>query len=317
MTIKDIILSSGDFISLQREIQEKKNANTIMLISKDEDYSFEFARLLSCLIFNGGEWIMNENFVKVNANSHPDLKIYPTKNQLLVADSEEIVSESSVKPIFADKKIFIIKGIEKSMEASQNKLLKTLEEPSKDAYFILTTSNLNLVLPTIKSRCNKVELAKIDKDIILNLISSENNEIVACLSDGLIGRAQKLSKIKNLKVLFDGVVDCLTRLSSSKDVLVFAKKLLPFKDDFDLLIEIFSVLIEELIYILSDKVNLIKLPSFRERLERVKNDYSFEALIEIQKLIANAVKEMSYNCNFTLVIENLLLNILEVKYLCK
>ena len=30
-----------------------------------------------------------------------------------------------------------------------------------------------------------------------------------------------------------------------------------------------------------------------------------------------AVKEMQYNCNFTLVVENLLLNILEVKYLCK
>ena len=317
MNIKDIIISSPDFLSLQREIKAGKSAKSILLISKDEDYSFEFARLLSCLFFNNGEWSENENYQKVVANAHPDLKIYPTKSQLLVADSQEIVFESSVKPIFGDKKVFIIKNIEKSMEASQNKLLKTLEEPSKDAYFVLTTTNPNTVLPTIKSRCWKVELSKLDKNLIATFVGGENNEIISALSDGLIGKAEKLTKIKNLKSLFESVLDCLTRLSSSKEVLVFAKKLTPFKDDFNMFIEILSLLIEELMFIRANKFELCKLLSYRQKLENVKNDYSFDALIEIEKLIAQAVKEMLYNCNFTLVVENLLLNILEVKYLCK
>ena len=318
MTIEEIICASHNFLSLQKEIQEGKNAKTILLISKDEDYSFEFARLLSCLIFNNGHLEQNEDYIKVMASSHPDLKIYPIKNQLLVADSEEIVFESSVKPIFADKKIFIIKNIEKSMEASQNKLLKTLEEPSKDAYFILTTQNANLVLPTIKSRCWKVELNKLGREVISSYIgNSENNEIVTALSDGLVGKAEKLLKIKNLRTLFDSVFDCLTRLSSSKEVLVFSKKLVSFKDDFTLFVDILSMLVEELIFIVAGKLELAKFPSYLERLTRVKYDYSIKALVEIQKLISQAVKEMQYNCNFTLVIENLLLNILEVKYLCK
>ena len=318
MNIGEIVCSSADFKSLQEEIKAKKNAKTVLLIAKDDEYAFEFARHLSCLLFNDGEWEENEHFVKVMASSHPDLKIYPTKNQLLVADSEEIVFESSIRPIFADKKVFIIRNIEKSMEASQNKLLKTLEEPSKDAYFILTTTNANLVLPTIKSRCSKRELSKLDNKIISSYVAScENVEIVTALSDGLVGKAQKLSKIKNLKTLFEGVFDCVARLSSSKEVLSFSKKLAPFKDDFNLFVEILSMLMEELIFLRAGTSDLLRLPHYKDRLELVKKDYSFEAIAEIQKLISQAVKEMSFNCNFTLVVENLLLNILEVKYLCK
>lgn len=318
MDIKNVILGCDDFKDLQNEIVAGKGSKTILLISKDEEYSFEFARLLACAFFNDGKWEENEHYLKIEAGAHPDLKIYPTKNQLLVPDSEEIVFESSVKPIFAGKKVFIIKNIERSMEAAQNKLLKTLEEPSKDAIFILTTSNDNLVLPTIKSRCAKVELKKLSKEIISSFfLNHPNVEIITTLSDGLIGKAEKLSKFKNLENLFEGVLDCVTRLSSSKEVLTFSKKLAPFKDDFSLLIETLSLLIEELIFIRASKMDLLRLPSFCERLVAVKSDYTLEALVEIQKLIAHAVKEMSYNCNFTLVVENLLLNILEVKYLCK
>ncbi len=318
MTIQDAILFSADFVRLQKEIKEGKNPKTTLLISKDEDYSFEFARLLACVNFSGGQVVEDEDYAKVMAFSHPDLKIYPTKNQLLVADSEEIVFESSVKPIFADKKIFIIKNIEKSMEASQNKLLKTLEEPSKDAYFIITTTNADLVLPTIKSRCSKVELGKLDQSVIGTMLAdNENKEIILALSDGLVGRAQKLAQTKNLKGLFEGVLSCLTKMASSKEVLAYAKKLAPFKDEFSLLMETFSVMVEELIFIRAGKRNLSKLGQFGDELAFASGDYTLDALVEIQKLITKAVKEMAYNCNFTLVMENLLLNILEVKYLCK
>ncbi|MBO5344471.1 MAG: hypothetical protein J6A51_01055, partial [Clostridia bacterium] len=137
------------------------------------------------------------------------------------------------------------------------------------------------------------------------------------LCDGLVGKAEKLSKIKNLRVLFEGVLDCITRMKNSKEVLTFSKKLSSFKDDFGMFVEILSVLIEELLFLQAGKHNLVRLPSYSERLTHAKADYSIDALVEIQKLISQAVKEMSYNCNFTLVVENLLLNILEVKYLCK
>ena len=42
---------------------------------------------------------------------------------------------------------------------SQNALLKTLEEPGPNNYFLLTTSKISALLPTIISRCQKIRIA--------------------------------------------------------------------------------------------------------------------------------------------------------------
>ena len=110
-----------------KEAQKGSLSKSILLISKDNLYSFDMARLIASIILNNGEFIDNENYLRVVANSHPDLKIYPQKDKLLVSDSEEIVFESYASPIQGDKKVFIIKDFDNSMESAQNKLLKLLE----------------------------------------------------------------------------------------------------------------------------------------------------------------------------------------------
>jgi DNA polymerase-3 subunit delta' len=52
-----------------------------------------------------------------------------------------------------DVKIYVIYGLENATAQAINSLLKFLEEPPSNTYAILTTRNLNGVLPTIKSRC--------------------------------------------------------------------------------------------------------------------------------------------------------------------
>nr|WP_307908795.1 AAA family ATPase [Mycoplasmopsis bovis] len=49
-------------------------------------------------------------------------------------------------------KIIILKEIDKASNASLNALLKSIEEPSDDTIFLLTTKNLSAVLQTILSR---------------------------------------------------------------------------------------------------------------------------------------------------------------------
>ncbi len=313
--LHDIVLSSNEFKMLENELKDGKMAKSILLISKDEKYSFYFAKLLSCLLFDRDIKDESENYIKVFSNSHPDLKIYPSKGKLLVQDSEDIVFESAVKPIFADKKIFIINKIEESMEAAQNKLLKTLEEPLPNVYFILTTKVLSQVLPTIRSRCTKIELGKI-KDIE-KYMPQQNKTLALALSDGYIGFAQKYASMENLDEIFNSTLDIVTKLKSSKNVLKFSTKLLAFENEKELIFEILSLIFEDLLYLKNGKQNLMRLKTSITQLESVEREYTVEAIIEIEKLINKAMLELSYNCNFNVVIENLILNILEVKYLCK
>ena len=316
MDIVDCIIKSDNFANIKQEVQRGVIAKALLLMSKDESYALSFAKVLASLILNNGNEERNENFERVLLESHPDVKIYPQKDKLLVADSEEIVNESFMLPVQSDKKIFIIANFANSMESAQNKLLKVLEEPPKNVYIILTCSNINLVLPTIRSRCNKYELAKVSDKIIEELFANHDNyNIIKCLCDGYIGKAENLANNKNLNFLFESAISVITGLKSSKQVLTYAKNLTDNKEYFNLFIEVISLALEDLIAIKNEKS--VRLAFIKERLENVSNDYSIKAICEIQSLLNNAVKEQSYNTNLTLIIENLLLNILEVKYICK
>ena len=315
MELERIITKSQDFLNLQEEVGAGKIAKAILLVSQDEHYSYEFALCLASLIFNGGKQLENENYLKVRSLSHPDLKLYPQKEKLMVADSDSIVEEASIKPIFADKKIIIIRNIDNAMEQAQNKLLKTLEEPAKNVFFILTASSLNQVLPTIRSRCNKTMLAKLPLAVTRELCQGDN--LVSALCDGYAGKALALLNKENLKGVFDGVLSAVTQLKNSKSLLTYSKKLASFKDDFNLIIEIFSLIFEDMLLIKAGKKSYVRLKESLSALQMVESEYTISVISEIRKLLNNAVKEMTFNCNFTLVIENLLLNILEVKYICR
>lgn len=316
MNMTDIISQAKDYGLICQEIAKGTLAKAVLIISKDSVYGYEFAKMVAISLLNNGQQLKNENFTRVEIGSHPDVKTYPQKDKLLVSDSEEIVLESYALPVLADKKIFIIKDFDNSMEAAQNKLLKILEEPPHNVYFILTCSNSNLVLPTIRSRCNKYELAKLSQELIAKYVQVDNAALITSLSDGYIGRAEFLSKFKNLQHLFDSTVSVLAKMKTSKQVLLFSKNLLMYKDNFSLLIEILSLALEDLLILKSGGSN-VRLQTVKQDLINVQGEYSIRAICEIQSLLDKAVKEQSYNGNVTLIIENLLLNILEVKFICK
>lgn len=60
--------------------------------------------------------------------------------------------------------LIIIYDIQKATAEAQNSLLKILEEPPPDTLFILTSGNIELILPTVVSRCKIVTDTKTRKD---------------------------------------------------------------------------------------------------------------------------------------------------------
>ena len=315
--INDVIKKSKQFESLQKEIENGTLSQSILLLSKDDFYAYHFAKMLASLIFNDGKLIQNENFEKVEFSSHPDLKEYPAKDKLVVSDSQEIVAESFVKPVFANKKIFIIKNFDDANEPAQNKLLKVLEEPPKGVYFILFGGNDNQILPTIKSRCNKIVLEKVSREDIVDFLDNmQNAEMIASLCQNQIGRALELVRNKNATALFNCCLDVIVKLKASKDVIKFSSKILSYKEPLSKILEYFSLMIEDILFIKSGVENL-HIPPIKLALSGVSEEYSVGAICQIQKALDKASKELDFQTNPTLVLENLLLNMLEVKYLCK
>lgn len=311
----DYILQEENFLTLKRERQKGTFPKSLLLCGKDKLYLYEFARACALLLVDDKLDLKSEAAQKTMLGANPDVKIYPQKDKLLVSDSEEIVDESFIKPIFSQNKIFIVREIENSMDSAQNKLLKVVEEPSNNVYLILTTTNLELVLPTIRSRCNKLELGKLSDTVIEKELAFKGEpSTILALADGSLGRAQELAKMKNLEALCQDAVGVFAEMKSSKQVLSQAKSLLSSKN-VSLILEIFSQIVEDLINIKCKRE--VRLFAYKSQLSAAQGEYTLRALCEISNLINKANKELMYNVNSTITLENLLLNILEVKYLCK
>ncbi|MCH8825633.1 MAG: DNA polymerase III subunit delta' [Chloroflexi bacterium] len=81
----------------------------------------------------------------------------------------DVQKEASLKPYEGRYRVFIIDGAEQLTEEAANALLKILEEPPEGVVFLLLTSDTGSILPTIISRCQRIEL----RPLALELIARE------------------------------------------------------------------------------------------------------------------------------------------------
>ena len=70
----------------------------------------------------------------------------------------------------------LIHNAERMNPATANALLKTLEEPSPDTYFVLTTQNHNALLPTIVSRCQSLKFAELTTDTLRKIVEANGRD---------------------------------------------------------------------------------------------------------------------------------------------
>ena len=93
------------------------------------------------------------------------------KGNISVNEAEEINKIMSLKSYEGGYKVMIIWMAENMNTECANKLLKLIEEPSAETVFLLLTENQSAIIPTIKSRCQKINIPPIDtKDIAESLI---------------------------------------------------------------------------------------------------------------------------------------------------
>jgi len=319
MSITEIIKNQDFF----KNIVEKKENNTLsnaILFFCDDNFTNQKVLILTALMLEYQTTfdLFNEDsaeFKKIESGVDLDVKIYPKNNEkLLVADSNEIVAECFIKPVNLPYKIFVVNNFGSSTEEAQNKLLKVLEEPPANVFFLLGASSEERVLPTIKSRCDKVKILPLAAEEICQITDISLAQI---LGGGYIGKTLALAKNDNLNMLVEFGVSLLTQLKNSKQVLRFSKKILEEKEHLPLILEVVSLCIEDIIKLKCESEHLCKLTRFVDDLRDVEPEFSVESLCEISKLISRLREKIEFNANLTVAVDNFLLKMLEVKYLCK
>ena len=109
---------------------------------------------------------------KVLAGIHPDViwvrreaKDSELRREILVGQIRRMTADAVLAPNEAARKVYIVDQADRMNQQAQNALLKALEDPPGHACFILCAAAADGLLPTVRSRCVRVDVgAREQKD---------------------------------------------------------------------------------------------------------------------------------------------------------
>ncbi len=181
--------------ALTRMLEAKTVPSTLLFSGPDGVGKHKFALAFTCALFGSG------HTPKLLSGNHPDLHILLPEGKGVMHPIESIrqtIAETGLPPFEAPAKVFVIDEAHQMLPSSSNALLKTLEEPPPGTYFILLSSQPELMLPTILSRCRKIPFFPIPQKQIEEWVSAQGEipparaKQIAFLAHGSLARAHTL-----------------------------------------------------------------------------------------------------------------------------
>lgn len=106
-------------------------------------------------------------------------------------------------PVEAEARVIVFREAERMTEDAQNALLKSLEEPPADTCFILTTSQPEALLPTIRSRCRTIPFGPLPAEVIAGWLRERGLEPKTGVPDPAVLARGSLKRA--LRILEEGV----------------------------------------------------------------------------------------------------------------
>jgi DNA polymerase-3 subunit delta' len=157
----------------------------------------------------------------IEAGSHPDMRHLERLVNEKTGNLARSISVDQVRgladlfdlsPAMSDWRVVIIDSVDELEPAGANALLKMLEEPPPNSIFFLVSHAPGRLLPTIRSRCRRLDFQALDDDVMASILeaqtpgvgTAERQRIIA-MSFGSAGRALAfaelgLAKLEDLAV---------------------------------------------------------------------------------------------------------------------
>lgn len=165
-----------------------------------------------------------ESCKKIINNCNPDLikLVRDTEKKADIIRIDEIrlqiVESMYERPYNGNHKVYIIEDADKMNVQAQNAILKTLEEPPEYAVLILTTTNVERLLPTIISRCIVLNMRPVEDELIKQYLRERGRlldtgiDIVTAMAGGNVGKARLLSEDEEFNEFQESIIDILKDL---------------------------------------------------------------------------------------------------------
>ena len=260
---------------------------------------------------------------KALGKNHPDIIMVDHEKPDVITIKEireKVIHDVAIKPYCGKYKIYIIPDAELMNIQAQNALLKTIEEPPAYAIIILLASNADALLPTIQSRCVRLDLKVVSDSLVKQYLMERlqvpdyQAEIDASFAQGSIGIAKEAATSEEFSKMTQ---NALRILKSVHKIQVYEladeiKALSDEKHNINDYLDIFQFWFRDVLMFKATREvdNLV----FKQEINYIKeqaSQRSYENIEKILEAIESTKVRLRANVNFDIAIELLFLTIRE------
>ncbi len=134
----------------------------------------------------------------------------------------EAIDRAAYRPFEGRRRLVVVDPADALVDVAQEALLKTLEEPPPASVFVLITSRPDVLLPTVRSRCQRLRFGPLSPGDVADVLIREHDvepadaHAAAAAADGSVGRALAGSA-EDANDARDAAAQLLQRTATSTD----------------------------------------------------------------------------------------------------
>ena len=134
---------------------------------------------------------------RIQRGVHPDVIVIEPGDMgsIKIEQVRDVIDRAEYRPFEGRRRVVIIDEADALVDAAQNALLKTLEEPPSASIFVLVSSIPDSLLPTVRSRCSRLRFAGLSPAEVTEILRRDHGygeqdaRAAAIDAEGSVGRA--------------------------------------------------------------------------------------------------------------------------------
>lgn len=193
--MKQLLRETNVYRALFEDARRGVCTHAVLAVFSDEVYLRALLTQCAAAFFGAEEGSREAKLIE--EEHFADCVFYPAPEGKLTAETcAAILEESMLRPVEGDRKLFVLDAFQNATPLVQNKLLKLFEEPPEGVYFLVGTTNVHAVLPTVRSRMQTFEVAPFFEESIAAALcrmhGEEGANEAAAACGGIFSVAEKL-----------------------------------------------------------------------------------------------------------------------------
>ena len=258
--------------------------------------------------------------VRVSSRNHPDVHWIEKDGQSIKNEQVDYLrKEFSYSSLESTRKIYIINDAQTLTNQAANRLLKFLEEPLIETTAILLTDNIQAIIPTIRSRCQLIDLQPLDtvllqKEMVAANLTEQQSRLMSAITYN-IDEAIELNNDETYQTIIKAAQQMIERIVNDYEnrfIQLHQDWLTKIKDrkDTEYGLDLLLLGFKDIAYMQIGKEESLVFFNKTDQLLKTATEYfSRKRLLQIMNALLETKQKLKQNVNPTLLMEQFVLQL--------